>query len=104
MIHPSLQHGYYDPFLHRCAQAGATPRVGQYANDVQSKMWLISAGFGIAPTTKTIAEVKRPGLVFRQLPSGLPLVQTLVVWNRSNPSMILQNFLKYFAPSKTFPN
>lgn len=98
MIHPALQHGYYEPFLNRCSQAGAVPRVGQYANDVQSKMWLISAGFGIAPTTKTIAEVKRPGLVFRKLPPGLPLVQTLVVWNRSNTAVILQNFLKYFAP------
>jgi DNA-binding transcriptional LysR family regulator len=93
LIHPSLQHGYYDTFLNLCALAGATPIVGQYANDVHSKIWLISAGFGVAPTTKTIAEVKRPGLTFRELPPGLPLVQTLVVWKHSNTSPILQNFL-----------
>ncbi len=94
MIHPTLQHGYYDPFLNLCAQAGSTPLVGQYANDVHSKMWLISAGFGVSPTTKTIAEVKRPGLVFRELPPGLPLVQTLVVWKRANRSPIVENFLQ----------
>jgi len=97
MLHPTLQHGYYDKFLELCAKAGATPVLGQYANDVHSKMWLISAGFGIAPTTKTIAEVKRPGLVFRDLPPGLPLVQTLLVWKRSNNSPVLRNFLECFA-------
>ena len=97
MIHPTLQHGYYDKFLEQCAKTGATPLIGQYANDVHSKMWLISAGFGIAPTTKTIAEVKRPGLVFRELPIGLPLVQTLLVWKRSNNSPVLRNFLECFA-------
>ena len=97
MMHPSLQHGYYDRFMELCGQAGATPIVGQYANDIHSKMWLISAGFGIAPTTKTLAEVKRPGVVFRDLPPGLPLVQTLVVWKRSNDSPVLRNFLECFG-------
>jgi DNA-binding transcriptional LysR family regulator len=99
LIQPALQHGYYDKFLDLCTQANATPLVGQYANDVHSKMWLISAGFGIAPTTETIAEVKRPGLVFRKLPPGLPLVQTLVVWKRSNQSPALRNFLDCFSPA-----
>jgi len=57
----------------------------------------MEVGFGIAPTTETIAEVKRPGLAFRDLPSGLPLVQTLVVWKSSNTSPIVQNFLECFT-------
>jgi DNA-binding transcriptional LysR family regulator len=97
MIHPSLQHSYYDKFLEFCANAGAKPIVGQYANDVHSKMWLISAGFGVAPTTKTIAETRRPGLAFRELPPGLPLIQTYLVWKRSNQSPVLRNFLDCFT-------
>jgi len=100
MIHPALQHGYYDGFLELCNQAGAKPVVGQYANDVHSKMWLISAGFGIAPTTKTIAEVRRPGLVFRDLPKGLPMVQTRLAWKRTNTSKVLRNFLECFEKSE----
>ena len=65
LVQPNLQHGYYDAFLAACAKAGAKPPVAQYANEIQIKMWLISAGFGIAPTTATMAEVKRPGLDFR---------------------------------------
>lgn len=97
MINPALQHGYYDKFLEMCAKAGSTPVLGQYANDVHSKMWLISAGFGIGPTTKTIAEIRRPGLVFRDLPPGLPLVETLLVWKRSNTSPVLRNFIECFS-------
>jgi DNA-binding transcriptional LysR family regulator len=94
VIHPSLQHGYYDPFLAACARAGATPRPTQFANDIQTKMWLISAGFGIAPTTATLAEVRRSGLVYRPLPHGLPAVQTAVVWRKNDDSLALQAFIK----------
>jgi len=98
LIHPSAQHGYYDPFFAECAKAGAQPQPVQYANDIQTKMWLISAGFGIAPTTVSMGEVKRPGLVFRPLPAGLPPVQTVLAWRRENRSPILQHFCRSFEP------
>ena len=97
MMHPNVQHGYYDAFMAACSKAKAKPRVVQYANDIQTKMWLISAGFGIAPTTATLAEVKRPGLVFRPLPPGLPPVHTILVWRRADDSPILGNFHRSFS-------
>jgi hypothetical protein len=59
-------------------------------------MWFISAGFGIAPTTATLAQVKRPGLIFRELPPGLPSVHTVLVWRRADDSPILRNFTDSF--------
>jgi DNA-binding transcriptional LysR family regulator len=100
LMHPTVQHGYYDAFLAACADHGAQPRVGQYANDIQTKMWLISAGFGIAPTTATLRQVKRPGLMFRALPSGLPPVHTILVWRRGDASPLLDNFRGYFPEIK----
>ena len=96
MMHPSLQHGFYDAFLANCAQAGAKPRPAQFANDVQTLMWLISSGFGIAPTVTTMSEIKRPGLVFRELPPGLPPVQTVLAWRRKDDSLVLANFVASF--------
>ena len=98
LIHPSAQHGFYDAFLAECAKAGAKPRPVQYANDIQTKMWLISAGFGIAPTIATFEEVRRPGLTFRPLPSALPLVQTVLVWRRDDSSPVLSRFCGSFEP------
>jgi len=100
LMHPTVQHGYYDPFLAACAKAAAKPYVAQYANDIQTKMWLISAGFGIAPTTATLAEVKRPGLIFRPLPAGLPLVRTVLAWRRADTSPVLEQFRKFFKIEK----
>jgi DNA-binding transcriptional LysR family regulator len=96
MMHPNLQHGYYDAFLAACAKAGARPRTSQYAHDIQTKLWLISAGFGIAPTTETIAEIKRPGLLFRQLPPGLPPVHTVLAWRRGDDSPLLAHLRSCF--------
>jgi len=97
LLHPTVQHGYYDAFLAACAKGGAEPRIGQYANDIQTKMWLISAGFGVAPTTATLSQVKRPGLMFRPLPAGLPPVHTILVWRRNDSSPILRNFKEFFV-------
>jgi len=105
MLHPSSQHGYYDAFLDACAKAGAHPSAAQYANDIHTKLWLISAGFGVAPTTATFTQVKRPGLIFRPLPAGLPRVQTVLVWRRHDDSLALANLVASFKPieSRTRP-
>jgi DNA-binding transcriptional LysR family regulator len=97
MIHPDLQHSFYDPFIAACLKAGAKTHVAQYAQDVQIKMWLISAGFGIAPVTATLVEIRRPGVIFRPLPPGLPPVQTMLVWRRADVSIpVIKNFLDCF--------
>jgi DNA-binding transcriptional LysR family regulator len=96
LIHPDGQHGYYDQFMAACGRVGAKPRPVQYAHDIQTKMWLISAGFGIAPVTATLAQVKRPGLLFRALPPGLPPVQTVLVWRKIDRSPLLTNFRTCF--------
>ena len=101
MVQPNLQHGYYNAFLAACAKAGARPIAAQYTNDIQTKLWLISAGFGIAPTTATLAEVRRPGLCFRKLPPGLPPVQTILVWRREDHSPVLTHFRDCFPPFRS---
>jgi DNA-binding transcriptional LysR family regulator len=100
MMHPSRQHRYYDTFLAACANAGAKPYPAQYAHDIQTKLWLISAGFGIAPTSSKFSETRRPGLIFRPLPPGLPLVQTILTWRKADESPALKQFLSFF---KTVP-
>lgn len=97
MIHPSQQHGFYDAFLSACAGAGAKVYPAHYTPDIQIKMWLISAGFGVAPTTAALSLIKRPGLVFRPLPSGLPPVRTALTWRRQNTSPVLKKFLACFT-------
>lgn len=109
LIAPQLQHGFYDAFFQQCAKAGVEPRVAQYANDVPTKVWLASAGFGLALVTAALAEVKRPGLLFRPLPPGLPPVRAVLAWRREDTSPVLAHFRKAFpdlskAPHPPGPN
>lgn len=101
MIHPDHQHGFYDPFLAACAKAGAKVHVAQYAQDVQIKLWLISAGFGMAPVTATLSDIRRTGVVFRPLPPGLQPVRTVLVWRRLDVSPVVKNFLDCFSAVKS---
>lgn len=100
LVQPSMQHSYYDPFFEACAKAGAKPGATQYANDIETKLWLISAGFGMAPTVSTLASVKRPGLAFRPLPSKLPVVETVLAWRRNDDSPVLTNFRACFIKKR----
>ena len=97
MLNPEAQHNFYDAFFAQCARAGAKPRPAQYANDAQTKLWLISAGFGIAPISAALAEVRRPGLVVRALPPGLPRVQAVLAWRREDASPILAHLREQFG-------
>lgn len=98
LIEPGGQHGFYDAFFAECAKAGAKPGPVQYAHDMQTKMWLISAGFGLAPTIASLGDLKPAGLVFRPLPPGLPPVQTVLVWQREDHSPALKHFCQSFQP------
>ncbi len=99
-MHPNLQHGFYDAFLAACARSGAKPKTVQYANDIQTKLWLISAGFGVAPTSATLSETRRPGVVFRPLPPRLPPIQTVLVWRRHDTSPVLRKFRERFEAKR----
>ena len=46
------------------------------------------------------AEVKRPGLIFRPLPAGLPPVRTVLAWRRADTSPVLEQFRKVFKIEK----
>ena len=64
---------------------------------MQTVLWLVSAGLGLSPVTQPLAEITRPGLVFRDLPPGVPMVQTMIVWKANNTSPLVQRFLEGFA-------
>ena len=94
MLRPELAPGYYEPFLARCAQAGVVPVVGQYAEEIHTKIWLVAAGFGIAPTAGSL-DITRKGVVYRRLADGAPKHQMVAAWRSGDPSPAIQQFLKF---------
>ncbi len=94
MLRPELAPGYYEPFLARCAKAGVVPVVGQYAEEIHTKTWLVAAGFGIAPTAGSL-DIIRKGVIYRGLAEGSPRHQMVAAWRTDDPPPLAQHFLKY---------
>jgi len=95
MLHPSIQFGFYDEFLGKCARAGGTPFECHYANNFDTVHWLVAVGLGMTLTPDT--RQRRSGITLRELPRGLPPMQAALVWKQSNKSPALANFLKCFT-------
>jgi DNA-binding transcriptional LysR family regulator len=90
---PDQALGFYDNFLAKCQAAKVSIMTTQYANDLHTEMWLVSIGMGVAPTSLTPSQVRRPNISFCQLPSDLPKVQTAMSWRKLKHSPATANFI-----------
>jgi DNA-binding transcriptional LysR family regulator len=62
-LHPDQALGFYDNFFVKCNEAKISVITGQYASDIHTEMWLVSIGMGLAPTSFTTTQVRRPNVV-----------------------------------------
>jgi DNA-binding transcriptional LysR family regulator len=92
-LHPDQALGFYDNFFIKCNEAKTAVITGQYANDIHTEMWLVSIGMGLAPTSLTTTQIRRPNVSFCQLPPNLPKVQTVMSWKKSGLSQVEANFI-----------
>ena len=103
-LHPDQALGYYDNFFMKCREAKISVVTGQYANDIHTEMWLVSIGMGLAPTSFTTTQIRRPNVSFCQLPSNLPKVQTVMSWRKVGLSAVKTNFIEIIRQLAENPN
>jgi DNA-binding transcriptional LysR family regulator len=94
LLRPELARGFYDPFLAACSAAGVFLPVAHYTNDFATKLWLVSAGFGVSPTMTPIENLFGRNLVYRQVAADLPKWKLSLVYRKANPSAALRRFLE----------
>ncbi len=85
--------GLHDAILTTFRAAGLTPRIGQEAIQMQTIVSLVSAGMGIALVPQSVANLQRPGVVYKTLRGKAPLVEIGLAWRRDNHSPVLQAFI-----------
>lgn len=85
---------FNNQFIACCQEAGANLVVNQSSHSVHMNMWLVSAGFGIAPATHSMRHIIRPNLTFCDLPANAPRLQTIMAWRKSNTSPVLRNMVQ----------
>lgn len=86
---------YYKEFKKRCQEAGFEPQVSQYAPNVATQVWMVSAGLGVAPIQVTPPAGDWPGVVFLSLPGDAPKHEIRMAWKAVEPSPALRRFIEF---------
>lgn len=93
LLRPDLARGFYDPFLAACTAAGVVLPV-HYTNDFATKLWLVSAGFGVSPTMTPLEKFFERSIVYREVAADLPKWRLSLVYRKTNQSQPLRKFLE----------
>ncbi|KVC41690.1 LysR family transcriptional regulator [Burkholderia diffusa] len=88
-----LAPGFYDIITGCYGAAGAIPRIGQEAIQMQTIVSLVSAGMGVALVPQSLRNLRRTGVVYRPLAGDAPVVETGLVWRTGDVSPVLAGFI-----------
>nr|WP_209740616.1 LysR family transcriptional regulator [Aureimonas populi] len=68
------------------AKAGAAPRIGQEAIQMQTIISLVSAGMGLALVPRSLENLARSGVAYVPLEGDAPQIETGLLWRTQSPS------------------
>jgi len=101
MYSPVEARYFHDLLISIFRTAGISPRFSQYLSQVHSILALVNAGWGIAVVPATAAQLRYPGLMFKEalLPDGAG-VELHFAWRRDNENPALRALLGHLASSR----
>ncbi len=83
----------YDALIARCRAAGFSPRVVQEAAGWHTLAGLVAAGVGVAFVPESLAELRRPGVVYTPLPGLKVELRMVAAWKRGARSPVRERFV-----------
>jgi DNA-binding transcriptional LysR family regulator len=86
--------GFRRVFFEAAQAQGFSPQVRQYANDLQTVIWLVAVGIGIAVVSAGLSNLARRSVVYRPLRPRGPMVEMVVAWRREAALPALDAFLE----------
>ena len=85
----------YDGIIASCQRAGFSPRLAQEASGIQTVLALVAAGLGVALVPASLQHLKRPGVIYRELPLvDTQEVELALVWRRDDRSTAVAAFVE----------
>ncbi|HVX67737.1 MAG TPA: LysR family transcriptional regulator [Bryobacteraceae bacterium] len=93
MLPPELGLGFYDLVLGVCLRAGFTPEVSHVASQIHTMIGLVAAGLGVTLVPASVRNLRRPGVLYRELIEDTPMAETAAAYLASSRSAVLGNFL-----------
>jgi len=89
-----LARGFYDQFMHICAQAGFSPKIVQEARTTQTIVSLVAVGMGVSIVPASLQSLQRTGVVYRPLGAPAPTTELAVIWRPDDENPALHRFLE----------
>lgn len=86
----------HDTILACFSEAQITPVITQEAIQMQTIIALVSANMGMALVPQSVANLKRPGVIYQPIKNLKAHVEIGVAWRKDNPSSTMQAFLSLF--------
>lgn len=89
-----LAPAYYDELVSFFREAGFSPTIAHEVESLQTQLALVSAGLGVALLPASVREIRRSGVVYRELSEPTPKVDMAVAYLERNRSEVLRQFLE----------
>ena len=93
MFHWEVCPGLYDEIIAVCRNSGFSLNIVHEADSVYSSMALVAAGLGVALFPASVQDVKRKGIVFRELQGRLPKMESIMVYQSDVQLRVVHAFL-----------
>ncbi|BAY61158.1 LysR family transcriptional regulator [Calothrix brevissima NIES-22] len=77
-----------------CQEAGFQPKVRQEAAWISTILSLVAGEMGISLLPANVENLRRNGVVYRDIQEQSPILEIITVWRKDNKSIVLQNFLQ----------
>jgi DNA-binding transcriptional LysR family regulator len=88
----NLAPNLYDGILAMCQRAGFSPHVVIEAQ-LQATVSLVAAGMGVALVPESLRNLRRKGVVYKQLQEPAPKVALALAWRDEEMTPVLRSFL-----------
>lgn len=88
-----LAPGLYDQVIGLCQKARFSPKVVQEAIQMQTIVSLVAADIGIAIVPRSLQNLQRTGVVYKELTEPTPEAAIALAWRRDVRSPVVQRFL-----------
>lgn len=83
----------YDEFIASCRAAGFSPRVVQQAAGWHTLAGLVGAGVGTGFVPRSLADARRPGIVYKRVRGLTVAVEMSAAWKKGDTSPVRERFV-----------
>jgi DNA-binding transcriptional LysR family regulator len=86
--------GAYDQIISTCQGAGFSPILGQEGNEMQSMLGLVAAGLGISLVPASLRNLRRPGVVYKELASPTSEIEISLAIRKGENAPVERSFIE----------